>query len=111
MDIEYFSYICKSIDFVMQYPISEKVSKILHEADLISTQEKQNLFWLLLEKFGQERIFSYQYLEITDYPSYFLSFPIKQTLAPKRILGTWKDKITYIADDFNAPLDELKDYM
>jgi len=95
----------------MKLKISEKVSKILTEADLISAEEKQSLFWHLLEKFGKEHIFTYQYLTITDSPTYFLSFNMIDNIIKTRNLGTWKNKITYISPDFNEPLDDLSDYM
>ncbi len=36
---------------------------------------------------------------------------IPATTPPQRKLGTLKGTVTYMAADFDAPLDELKEYM
>ncbi|WP_443946064.1 DUF2281 domain-containing protein [Pedobacter sp. AW1-32] len=40
--------------------------------------------------------------------------PLEQTQIakePKSLYGAAKDTVLYISDDFNEPLDDLKDYM
>ena len=36
---------------------------------------------------------------------------IAASAQPQRKLGTLKGTVTYMADDFDAPLDEFKEYM
>ena len=37
--------------------------------------------------------------------------PVEPAQGEKRILGLWKDKILYIAPDFDEPLEDFKEYM
>ena len=37
--------------------------------------------------------------------------PVEPVQGEKRILGLWKDKILYIAPDFDEPLEDFKEYM
>jgi len=39
--------------------MTQQVADYIKQTDKLSTEEKQNLFWIMLEKFGQENIFSY----------------------------------------------------
>ncbi len=95
----------------MHVPVSKRVAQIIHETESISMQEKLNLFLNLLEKFGRENVFLFQNISISDKPSYFITLQSIKPIKQKRNLGTWKDKLVYIAPDFNEPLDDLADYM
>jgi hypothetical protein len=95
----------------MEKPINKKVAQILAQADKMTLSEKRNLFWVMLEKFRQESIFGYQYIYISETPSFLISFKEYKTTKPRRKLGIWEGTDYFIAPDFDAPLNDLADYM
>ena len=94
----------------MEIPMTQQVADYIKQTDKLSTEEKQNLFWIMLEKFGQENIFSYK-IENDNYGIHYILKTKDKKSDKKRKLGIWKDKIGFIAPDFNEPLDDLADYM
>lgn len=97
----------------MQIQMTPQVADIMQQAENISINEKQNLFWLMLEKFGQENIISYQNIYISDSPSYIISFKMENAgnIKKKRKLGVFPEGTFVMSDDFNEPLDDFKEYM
>lgn len=102
-----------------------KVSEILHQIEALDFPEKQNLFWSILHKMGNEQVFSYQSIDISEKLSYVISFPNwnptkrnwhkENSVAEKPHKSAikfdlLKGKIT-VPDDFNEPLDDFKEYM
>lgn len=41
----------------------------------------------------------------------FLQYKVKDEAAGKRMLGPLSDRFEYMADDFNEPLEDFKEYM
>ncbi len=44
----------------MQTPMSIRVAQFIHQAETMTLPEKQNLFWVILERFGSENILNLQ---------------------------------------------------
>ncbi len=43
----------------MQIQMTEQVAKIVEETEKMTLTEKQSLFWIMVEKWGQENILNY----------------------------------------------------
>jgi len=98
----------------MQLQITPQVADILQQTEKMSVNEKQNLFWLMLHTFGQEKYFDYKTIDIPNGLVYILTYfennsvEIKNNNAIK--FGLLKDKIV-VPKDFDEPLEDLNEYM
>jgi len=43
----------------MQTPMTVQIAEIIQQTEKFTKAEKQNLFWVMFEKFGQEDLFQY----------------------------------------------------
>jgi len=86
----------------MQTVLTPQIANILQQTRDLSVTEKQNLFWFILQTFGQENIFTYQNIYISNKPSYFISFENELIEPkPKRKLGIFPEGTFVMSDDFN----------
>ncbi len=85
--------------------ISENEYNLLQQK-IINLEKKVEL--LQEQQFIQKLNLAYQiFYESTFYKSISYTFP-EQRISMKR--GAGKDIVTYMADDFDDPLDDIKDY-
>ena len=98
----------------MEIQLTSQLTDILQKSEQLPDDEKNQLIWILLKHWAK-KIPSIQELHISDGLAYFFYPMIKneyeQEPAKKRKLGAWRDKITYVAPDFNEPLEDLAEYM
>lgn len=64
---------------------------------------------LLLEEFNKLPTPLQQ--EVLDFIGYLSSKYHSKRSVPKRKAGSMKGLVTYMSNDFNAPLEDFKDYM
>lgn len=64
---------------------------------------------LLLQEFNKLPASLQQ--EVLDFVGYLSSKYKTKRTTPKRKAGSMKGLVSYMADDFNAPLEDFKDYM
>ena len=97
----------------MEAELTPQLTDILQKTEQLPDDEKNRLISYLLEKWA-DKMPSIQELHVSDGLAYFF-YPVtrNETKEPvkTRKLGLWKDKIAYIATDFNEPLEDLADYM
>jgi len=98
----------------MQIQINEQVAKYIHNVETLQENEQDLFLFTLLQNYAK-RNNSVQEIQINNQIAYFYfpnSIYFQEKEEPKkRKLGLWEGKITYIAPDFNEPLDDMADYM
>ncbi len=74
----------------------------------MNTSEVKLLLFREIDKLPAELL-----LELKDFVLKIaaMSHPVKKEKKTKRQFGSMKGLVVYMAPDFNAPLDEFKDYM
>ena len=85
--------------------------QIIKQTQTLSREEQQQLAYYILfsslEKKKRNNI-----LELFRFESDNSNFSVINKEKKQKIkLGLWKNKIGFIASDFNEPLEELSDYM
>jgi len=98
----------------MQIQITPQIADYILKVESLQENEQDLLLLSLLQNYAK-KMNSVQEININNQVAYFyfpksLYFEEKQE-PTKRILGLWKNKIGYVAPDFNEPLDELTEYM
>jgi len=99
----------------MQTIITPQIANILQLTEKMQDEEKDLLIWIMFKKWAN-KMSSVQEIQIANIIAYiyspnFISENNDIENDNKRKLGLWKDKITYIAEDFNEPIEDLAEYM
>jgi len=99
----------------MQTTITPQIANILQLTEKMQDHEKDLLIWTMFKNWAN-KMSSVQEIQIANMIAYFYypNFIDENTdieTDNKRKLGLWEGKITYIAEDFNEPLEDLADYM
>ncbi len=99
----------------MQTTLTPQIENILQLTENMQDDEKELLIWTIFKNWAN-KMSSLQEIQIANIIAYiyspsFISQKIDYQDKNKRKLGLWEEKITYIADDFNEPLEDLAEYM
>jgi len=95
--------------------MTPQIANILQLTQKMTVSEKQNLFWLMLQTFGQEKYFDYKTIDIPNGLLYILTYfennSFDNETKNKRKFGIGKGIVSYMSSDFDEPLIDLTDKM
>jgi len=100
---------------IMQIQMTTQIADIMQQTENMTLSEKQNLFRVMLEKFGEEKYFDYKTVDIPNGLVYILPFIDNvnglqtEENNTKRQFGILKGGIKYMAPDFNEALEDFND--
>lgn len=100
---------------IAQRPITKQVDMFVKQTEKLTLSEKQNLFWIILEKFSNDDALSYSVIDIKNTQVYILPHLLSNNKPNQRKQlrqpGALKNMIEYIAPDFDEPLDDFNEFM
>lgn len=99
----------------MQIQTTKQIDDILQQTQKMTAQEKQNLFWKMLETLGEEKNIDYKTIDISNGLLYVLTY-FENDLSvnkkdKKRQFGIGKGTVEYMSPDFDEELEDLHDKM
>jgi len=95
----------------MEIQMTEQVAKIFEETEKMTLNEKQSLFWIMVERWGQENVLSYKIENDENGIHYILNKKKIANEPEKRRIGYFPKGSFVMSDDFNEPLEDFNEYM
>jgi len=93
----------------MEIQMTEQVAKIFQETEKMTLNEKQSLFWIMLEKWGQENVLSYNTTNtnqmLITVPKYLEIRKFGNRKSPFENMKNWQGKLPQ-----NFKMDEEEFY-
>jgi len=82
----------------MQIQMTQQVAKIVAETEKMTLNEKQSLFWIMVEKWGQENILNYNTTNtnqmLITVPKYLEIRKVETRKSPFENIKSWQGKLT-----------------
>ncbi len=86
------------------------VEQIIKQTETLTKDQKQQVaFYILFSNMSEDK--RNNLMQLFFYENNEKSSKNNENPKEKPILGMFKGMVEYMADDFDAPLDDLKDYM